>query len=156
MQNGAPDRPNIIALPPLIYGVAFGLGLVGQVVFPVPFLPHPLAVWLGILLILVFIALAIAAFRALARAQTPFDARQPTTALVTDGAFRYSRNPMYLSMTLLYLGVAAVTNALWLLLLVVPLLVVIQRGVVVREEQYLAGKFGEAYQRYTARVRRWL
>lgn len=156
MQNDAPDRANIIALPPLIYGVAFGLGLVGQVVFPVAFLPHTLAVWVGILLILVSIAIALAAFRALARAKTPFDARQPTTALVTDGAFQYSRNPMYLSMTLLYLGIAALTNALWLLLLVVPLLVVIQCGVVVREEQYLAGKFGEAYQRYTRQVRRWL
>jgi protein-S-isoprenylcysteine O-methyltransferase Ste14 len=102
------------------------------------------------------LSLAFTAFRALSRAHTPVDPLKPTTALVTEGPFRYSRNPIYLALTLLYLGVALLINALWILLLVVPVLVVICYGVIAREEAYLARKFGDAYRQYTAQVRRWL
>jgi protein-S-isoprenylcysteine O-methyltransferase Ste14 len=81
---------------------------------------------------------------------------KPTTVLVTEGPFRYSRNPIYLALTLLYLGVAFLVNAWWILLLVVPVLLVIRYGVIAREEVYLARKFGDAYRQYTTQVRRWL
>ncbi len=76
--------------------------------------------------------------------------------VVTDGAFRYSRNPTYLSLTLLYVGVALVLNSLWVLMMVVPAVAVTHWGVVLREERYLESKFGEEYRRYTQRVRRWI
>jgi protein-S-isoprenylcysteine O-methyltransferase Ste14 len=63
---------------------------------------------------------------------------------------------MYLSLTLLYLGLTSLINSLWMLLLVMPLMVVMQRGVVEREEQYLEAKFGEEYLRYKMWVRRWI
>jgi len=156
MQNGAPDKASVITLPPLIYGVAYVLGLFFHFVFPVPFLPQTPALWLGTLLILVSIVIVVSAVRALARAKTAFDVRKPTTAIVTDGAFRFSRNPTYLSGALLYLGIASLINSLWMLLLVLPLVTVIQWGVIEREEQYLEQKFGEAYLRYKTRVRRWI
>jgi len=81
---------------------------------------------------------------------------KPTTALVTEGPFRYSRNPIYLALTLLYVGVALLINALWILLLVVPAVLVLRYGVIAREEAYLTRKFGEAYRQYMAQVRRWL
>jgi protein-S-isoprenylcysteine O-methyltransferase Ste14 len=90
---------------------------------------------------------------------------KPTTALVTEGPCRYSRNPLYVALTLLYLGVAFLVNALWILLLIVPVLVVIRYGIIAREEAYLTRKFGEAYltrkfgeayRQYTTQVRRWL
>jgi protein-S-isoprenylcysteine O-methyltransferase Ste14 len=81
---------------------------------------------------------------------------KPTTALVTEGPFRYSRNPIYLALTLLYVGVALLINALWILLLIVPVLLVIRYGVIAREEAYLTRKFGDTYRQYTARVQRWL
>lgn len=120
------------------------------------FLPQTPARWFGVLLILISIPIGVSAVRALARAKTTFDTRKPTTAVVTDGAFRYSRNPMYLSMTLLYVGIAFLVNSPWILLLVLPLVVVIQWGVVEREERYLERKFGEEYLRYKANVRRWI
>lgn len=120
------------------------------------FLPQTPARWFGVLLILISIPIGVSAVRALARAKTTFDTRKPTTAVVTDGAFRYSRNPMYLSMTLLYVGIAFLVNSLWILLVVLPLIVVIQSGVVEREERYLERKFGEEYLRYKANVRRWI
>jgi protein-S-isoprenylcysteine O-methyltransferase Ste14 len=75
---------------------------------------------------------------------------------VTDGPFRYTRNPIYVALTLFYLGIGVVLNALWVLLLIVPLIVVMQLGVITREERYLERKFGDEYLRYKARVRRWL
>ena len=156
MQNGVPDKANVIALPPLIYATAFVLGLLLHLAFPIHFLPSTLVRWLGSLFILIAGLIVVSALRALRRAQTTFDVSKPTTAIVTEGPFRYSRNPMYVSLTLLYLGVTCWMNALWILLLVVPLLVVIQRGVIAREEAYLERKFGEAYLSYKSRVRRWI
>jgi len=89
-------------------------------------------------------------------AGTPADPRRPATALVTSGPFRLSRNPMYVARTMLYVGLALLANALWALLMLVPLLVVVQYGVVAREERYLARRFGAAYHAYRARVRCWL
>ena len=156
MQEEIPDNAGVIALPPFIYGAAFLVGLVIHFVFPVSFLPQQPALWLGVLLILVAGLIVALAFRALARAKTPFYVRKPTKAIVADGVFRYSRNPMYVSMTLLYVGIASLINSLWILLLVLPLMVVIQRGVVKREEQYLERKFGHEYLGYKTRVRRWI
>ncbi len=156
MQNGVPDKANVIALPPLIYATAFVLGLLLHLAFPIHFLPSTLVRWLGPLFILISGLIVVSALRALRQAQTTFDVSKPTTAIVTEGPFRYSRNPMYVSLTLLYLGVTCWMNALWILLLIVPLLVVIQRGVIAREEAYLERKFGEAYLSYKSRVRCWI
>ena len=102
------------------------------------------------------IPLARLTVRALAQAHTAVDPRHPTTTLVTTGPFRYSRNPIYLALTLLYLGVALLVNALWIVLLVVPSVLVIRYGVIAREEAYLTRMFGEAYRQYMRQVRRWL
>jgi len=156
MPEDRPDNSGVIALPPFIYGAAFLIGFVIHFVFPISFLPQQPALWLGVLLTLVAGLIVASALRALGRAKTTFDNRKPTTAIATDGAFRYSRNPMYVSLTLLYVGIASLINSLWILLLVLPLMVVIQRGVVKQEEQYLERKFGAEYVSYKARVRRWL
>ena len=156
MQNNKPDKADVIALPPLMYGTALGLGLCIHFVFPVQFLPQQGRLWFGALLPLLAVPIVVSAVRALARAKTTVDVRKPTAAIVTDGAFRCSRNPMYVSLTLLYLGIASLINSLWVLLLVVPLLVVVERGVVEPEERYLERKFGQEYLRYKEQVRRWI
>ncbi len=68
---------------------------------------------------------------------------------------RLSRNPLYVALTLIYVGLALVANALWVLVLVVPVLLVMHYGVVRREERYLEAKFGDAYRQYRSRVRRY-
>jgi protein-S-isoprenylcysteine O-methyltransferase Ste14 len=156
MHNGASDTAQVIVLPPLVYGAAFIMGLLLHLVFPVHILPTILARGIGVVCVLVSFPLALMTLRALSRAHTPVDPMKPTTALVTEGPFRYSRNPIYLALTLLYLGAALLVNALWILLLVVPALVVIRYGVIAREEAYLTRKFGAPYRQYTAQVRRWL
>ena len=75
---------------------------------------------------------------------------------MTDGIYRFSRNPMYVSLAVVYLGIACWVNSLWVLLLVVPVLVVVDQGIIKREEQYLKHKFGDEYLRYKSEVRRWI
>lgn len=146
----------MIALPPLIFGAALIAGLVLDWAFPAPFLPAPWTRPVGVPLVAAAFVLAGWANRAMHRAGTNVDPRKPATALVTDGPFRFTRNPIYLAMTLLCLGVAALADALWVLLLLLPALGVIRYGVIAREERYLERKFGQAYRDYRASVRRWV
>lgn len=80
----------------------------------------------------------------------------PTTAVVSTGPFRYTRNPLYLSALGLYLGAAPATNTVWLLVLLIPLVLILDVGIVRREERYLEAKFGEPYRAYKKQVRRWV
>jgi protein-S-isoprenylcysteine O-methyltransferase Ste14 len=80
----------------------------------------------------------------------------PTTALVVDGIYQRTRNPLYLGTTMAYPGLGVATGSLWAIGLVVPLMWVIKVGVVAREESYLERKFGEGYRAYKARVRWWI
>ena len=112
--------------------------------------------WLGALLIAVSIPIVISAARQLAKAKTAFDVRKPTTEIVTSGVFRISRNPTYLAMMLGFLGIASLVDPLSILLLALPLVIILQKGVIEPEERCLEQKFGDVYLRYKARVRRWI
>ncbi len=90
------------------------------------------------------------------RAGTNVNPYKPTSGLVVNGPFRFTRNPIYLAFTLLYGGIAALVNALWAILLLPILLVIMRCGVIEREERYLEQKFGQEYLRYKERVRRWI
>src|SRR4029434_8133859 len=79
-----------------------------------------------------------------------------TTAIVASGPFRFSRNPLYLALTLLYLGLTLAFNTWWGIVVLVPVLIIMHRGVVQREERYLEQKFGETYRQYRSKVRRYL
>ena len=77
------------------------------------------------------------------------------SALVVEGIYRHTRNPMYLGMALLYVAGAVAMNSVWPLLTLGPVLFVVQHHVIAREERYLADLFGEAYLDYCKAVRRW-
>lgn len=102
------------------------------------------------------LSLAVWFFRALRSAGTPVDPREPISNLVTNGPYRYTRNPGYLSMALIYAGISNRTNSLWSILLLPVALLVIRYGVIEREERYLERVFGEEYLSYKARVHRWI
>lgn len=76
--------------------------------------------------------------------------------MVTNGPYRFTRNPMYLGFTLLYLGAAFWVNTAWPVILLPLVLAVMHYGVIVREEAYLERVFAEEYRTYRQRVRRWL
>jgi protein-S-isoprenylcysteine O-methyltransferase Ste14 len=156
MQFDQRDRPDVIALPPLILAATIALGLVANFVLPASFLPNAITAPLGILVILAAVALAISAIREMLAANTPVDPRKHSTDVVTSGVFRLSRNPIYLGMLLLCAGIGVLANTLWGLALTLPLALVLQKGVIEREEAYLEQKFGSKYLRYKAKVRRWI
>lgn len=150
------DNPRVIAFPPLIYVGALLIGLAIDYFVPIQFLSETLSIRLGALLSSTAGLLALSAVFAMRRSETPFDVQKPTTSIVTQGPFRFSRNPMYLALTLLYIGIASLISSIWVFLMIVPTVFAIQRGVIKREERYLERKFGEEYLRYKKRVRRWI
>ena len=107
-------------------------------------------------LILIGVAIVAAGVRNFSRAATPVPSNQPVRALVTTGIHGWSRNPIYVGMSLLYAGIGIAARSPWVLILALPLLIILRYGVVAREETYLERRFGDAYRDYKARVRRWL
>ena len=150
------DNAGVIAPPPLIYLGPLVLGLLLKRRFPIPFLPRGAALVLGWPLLLGGVSLMSWFFFTMQRADTPIDPREPVSNLATGGPFRYTRNPAYLSMAMIYAGVSSLANALSSILLLPAVLLVIQHSVIEREERYLERKFGEEYLRYKEQVRRWV
>jgi protein-S-isoprenylcysteine O-methyltransferase Ste14 len=152
------DRDNavVVAPPPLIYLGPLVLGLLLNRKLSVPLLPRGVARALGWPLLAGGVSLMSWFVFTMRRADTPIDPREPVSNLATDGPFRYTRNPAYLSMAMIYAGISSLANALWAILLLPATLLVIQRGVIEREERYLERKFGEEYLDYKGRVRRWI
>jgi len=155
MNEQIADNPGVIAFPPALYGVTLAIGVGLSFFFPVSFLPLSISLPLAALAMISAGWLSTSAFRTMNRAQTAIDPAKPATAIVSDGVFRFSRNPLYLSLTLLYIGVSLLLNAVWAFALLLPLLAVVQIGVIHREEIYLERKFGDKYLRYKKQVRRW-
>lgn len=149
------DNPGVIAPPPLIYAAGLLLGIVLNAVIPLPAL-SAIFWWLGLALIILAFIPGLWALVAMLRAGTNPEPSHPTTALVTSGPFRFTRNPIYLTFTLFFLGFALFTLNLWLIIILPFVLTVMIKGVIEREEDYLERKFGESYRIYKQRVRRWI
>jgi protein-S-isoprenylcysteine O-methyltransferase Ste14 len=157
MADPSSDTPGVIAPPPLITFAALGIGFALEAVWPLATLPAPeVRHVLGIALALGAFAVPLDSFRRFRRAGTSVETRHATTALVTNGLYRFSRNPIYVSMGTGVAAVGIAAGSLWVTVMVVPLMVMLHYGVVRREERYLERKFGDDYRRYCARVRRWL
>ena len=156
--SGTPDVAGVIALPPLIFLGFLVAAAVLEAIVPLPVpVTHSLArdVAGAMLAAGGFFIIAMGT-RRFAAAGTNVPPTLPTTALVVDGIYRRTRNPLYLGMTLVYLGLGVAAGSFWAGGLIVPLLWVINTGVIAREEHYLERKFGDAYRAYKARVRRWI
>jgi protein-S-isoprenylcysteine O-methyltransferase Ste14 len=149
------DIPGVVAPPPLIYAAGLLLGWGLQRLWPRLWLPVSWARPLALALLLAGL-IGIAGVVAFRRAGTTPNPWRATTSLVTGGPYRFTRNPMYVGFTLWYLAATSWVNALWPLLLLPLVLLVMQRGVIAREEAYLRRRFGREYEEYSVGVRRWL
>ena len=152
----ATDTPGVVAPPPLIYLAAILIGLGLHRLQPIGVLPQRLGTVAGVALVLAALALFASALRELHRSGTPVETRKATTAIVSRGPYRISRNPIYLAMTVLHLGIAVWVNSAGLSAMLIPAFVVISTGVIAREERYLERRFGDDYLDYKSSVRRWL
>ena len=156
MDNTA-DTAQVIIRPPLACGLGVVAGLALNWLVPLPILPANLpAGWLGTMVFVLALALFAWAIVTITRAGSNVPTNRPTTTIVESGPYRFTRNPIYLGMSLGLISLAIAFDNLWLLLMLVPFALVIRYGVVAREEAYLERKFGDVYRRYRGRVRRWL
>ena len=150
------DSPGVIAIPPFIYLGFLALGFLIDFFFPQRFIPAVFQYGVGIPLIVLSFSIIPFVLLQFRKAETNLDARKPTLAIIKQGPYCYSRNPAYLSLTLLYGGIGVIAGNIWALGLMIPLLMVMHYGVIIREEHYLEKKFGEEYLGYKKSVRRWL
>jgi protein-S-isoprenylcysteine O-methyltransferase Ste14 len=150
------EHAGVVVPPPVIFlsGLAVGFGL--EALLPSADLPALVRWPVGAVLIVAGLLLLRGFLGSFKRAGTAVEPWKPTTAIVTSGPYRFTRNPAYLGMALAYAGIAIAAGALWPLATLVPTLLVIDRGVIAREERYLARTFGDGYRAYRASVRRWL
>lgn len=151
-----PDHPGVITHPPFLYAGALVVGALLDRLIPLPVLAPGGGLVPGVVLIALAGCLAGWCFGLFRRAGTNVPTHKPATAIVTDGPYRFSRNPIYIALTTLSAGIALWANSWWMLALLIPTFVIMNIGVVDREERYLAAKFGDEYLSYKARVRRWL
>jgi protein-S-isoprenylcysteine O-methyltransferase Ste14 len=151
------DRPNVVIPPPIPWALAILASLVVGWLYPLQFVPASIPrAWVGGGLFVLAVALAVWAVVTIRKAGTQFDVHKPTTTIVENGPYRFTRNPIYLGMFLSQAGIAIGFDDLWVLATLVPFYFVIRHGVVAREEAYLERKFGPVYLGYKSRVRRWL
>ena len=150
------DTAGVRVPPPLIYlaGLAVGFGL--EALLPGTSLPGAVRWVLGGVIFVAGLVLAGSFNTAFARKGTAVEPWKPTTAIVTTGPYRLTRNPAYLAMALMYVGIALLGDALWALVPLPIVLAVIDRAVIAREERYLERRFGREYLDYRATARRWV
>ena len=149
------DNPGINVPPPLIYAAPLLLGLLLDRRRHFPFLPRGARRALGWPLLGGGAALNAWFLKTIRDAEAPIRTDKPVPRLTTEGPFRYSRNPGYLALAMIYAGIALLRNSLWAILLLPVVVVMIQREVIGREERYLERAFGEEYLAYKEQVRRW-
>ncbi len=164
------DLPGVIAPPPLIY---LGILFVGWALTRIGGWPEAVDAGFGWLAAgfnletgvkrgaalgliiggLLLDGMAAGLFRRRGTAVEPW---KPSTVLINEGPYRFSRNPIYLGFAITYVGLSIAMDSWVTLLLLLPCLVIVDRYVIQREERYLAAKFGDAYEAYRRKVRRWL
>jgi protein-S-isoprenylcysteine O-methyltransferase Ste14 len=153
--DGTP--PPVAVHPPILYGGAFLLGLGLDRVLPIAAtLPDGLRHGAASMLMVFGLCFAFWAAWLFHRAGTGIPTWQAATRFVQRGPYAISRNPMYLGVTAAYAGLALALASAWALILLAPVLVVMDRLVIAREEPYLAARFGAPYEAYLRRVRRWI
>ena len=143
--------------PPLVFLGALVIGVILNIVWPLPFLTDGrVGDLFGLVVALNSAAIAFWALRTMLRAGEQPDPGAPTRKIIIDGPFARTRNPIYLSFALFDIGVALLLNNLWIILALAVLMVYVDIGIVRREEHYLEQEFGDDYLEYKQSVRRWI
>ena len=150
------DTAGVVAPPPLVFLAGLIVGFALEALLPGVDLPGLVEWGLGSLLVVAGLGLLLTFNASFSRKGTAVEPWKPTTAIVTTGPYRLTRNPAYLGMALTYVGIAVLSSAVWVLLPLPVVLAVIDRGVIAREERYPERKFGEEYLAYKRTVRRWI
>ena len=151
-----PDRADVAFHPPVLLLLALLMGFVVRWLTPLRFLPEEAVAPLGPVVAAASFGWFIWAVVTMRRAGASIPTTEPTEAIVMRGPYRWSRNPIYLSMVALQVGVGIWANSGWFLGFAALSAGLLWWGVISREERYLERKFRTVYLEYKARVRRWV
>ena len=153
-----PDNPGVQFPPPLLYAVFFLAGIFIQKLLPLDhlFFEERTVRLASIFFFLVALFFATRSMSQFIRTKNTIIPNKAATSLQTTGIYHITRNPMYVGLALIYLGLSCLFGNWWNIILFPLLLIAIQELVIKREESYLSRKFGDAFSQYKQEVRRWL
>ena len=157
IESSAADTSGAAFDPRHLLVLSIAGGVLIHWMVPLHWLPESwLRVAPGVALVMAAFGMMTWASRTMAAHDTAVPVDEPSTVIVDDGPFGISRNPIYVGLLILQLGVAVWANSAWLLLILLASFIALNLGVVAREEAYLERLFGQDYLDYKGRVRRWL
>jgi protein-S-isoprenylcysteine O-methyltransferase Ste14 len=154
--NTKSDHPQLVVNPFIIY---IGIGLTAvllQSVLPLPFFPATASKIIGVTMLIINMLIGIPAVLGMLKANTSPNPGKSSTTLIFSGPYRFSRNPMYIGLTLIYTGILSGFQITWGIVFLPLVIWLISVWVIRPEEKYLSAKFGDPYQQYTKTVRRWI
>jgi len=148
--------PGIMIPPPLIYIIGFLFAYILDRLYPIPMLGPPLSIVLALLAVTPSAVLGLWSLLEFWRARTNPLPHKPTSSLVIVGPYRVTRNPMYVSLSLIYVSFGFLLSMAWSFVVFPAVIFIVNIYVIGREESYLEAKFGEQYRAYKKQVHRWL
>ena len=159
-QGNRSGKSHLLHIPvPWVYVIAYSVGIGMQLVFPISIsssLILTIARVLGAVLLVFGVAIVVWAQLIFHKEHTTTDPTQTSLKLVTWGPYRFTRNPMYLGLFLIFIGFDGLLTFVWSLILLLPVLYYVNWIVIPIEEKQLKKTFGETYSYYCAKVRRWI
>ncbi|NMC48569.1 MAG: isoprenylcysteine carboxylmethyltransferase family protein [Desulfovibrio sp.] len=153
-----PDSPGVYVKPPRIFQLCLVAGLILEYAIPtaIPAIPKTARLVSGAALAAAGFAFMMWGHTLFTRLGVNVKTILPASRLVTAGAYRRSRNPMYVGFLAILVGLGLALGSVWMVLTAVPMALYLGLYVVPREEAYLARRFGPDYETYRRNVRRWL
>ncbi len=153
--SGPADSAGIVLAAPFYFVLALAVSFLLDFLKPTPLVAQPLPETVGYLIVGLSFVLLWLVDREFSACETSSSCRLGDSALIVSGPFRFSRNPGYLAMAVMLIGLALTTNSLWLIVMIAPGCYAVYRFCIRKEEAYLERKFGDNYRRYRNSVRRW-
>ncbi len=150
------DHAGVTFPPPVMYLLCLLAGFLMDYFFPRPLLPNRMQYVAGAVLIAMGLAINLSGILQFRKFKTNVRPDKPSSALINGGPFRFTRNPLYLGLCLVYAGIAVASDSVWVLALLIPIVLITQFAIIPREERYMERQFGGEYLEYKGRVRRWL
>jgi len=149
-------HPDVHFPPPVLFAVFIALGWGLQTLIALPNFTMPFHGFLGGEFIVAGLGIVVWSATEFKRHKTTIMPHKASSAIISSGPFKYSRNPIYFAFSMIQLGAAILLTNLWILLLLIPALLIMSKFVIEREEAFLTQEFGQPYIDYKKQVRRWI
>ncbi len=156
MSEEIQDHAGVTFPPPVMYLLCLLAGFLVDYFVPVELLPNGVQYIIGGVLIVGGLAINLSGIIQFRKFETNVRPDRPSSALIVTGPYRFTRNPLYVGLFLVYAGIAVASDSVWVLALLIPIMLITQILIVPREERYMERRFGGEYLEYKGRVRRWL